>query len=68
MLGAKVGRQGKPGDPGPKGERGAPGVDGIGVEDITTEDYAFVVALTNGKTITFDLRGMFERCDQERAR
>ena len=66
MLGAKVGRQGRPGDPGPKGERGAAGRDGIGVEDITTEGYAFVVALTDGKTITFDLRGMFELYDEER--
>jgi Collagen triple helix repeat (20 copies) len=63
MLGAKVGRQGKPGDPGPKGERGEPG---IGVEKIIAEDYAFAIKLTDGKTLRLDLRGMFERYDQER--
>jgi len=42
------------------------GRDGIGVEDITTEGYAFVVALSDGKTITFDLRSIFELYDAER--
>jgi Collagen triple helix repeat (20 copies) len=63
MLGAQRGNAGKPGERGPKGERGEPG---IGVDKIIAEDYAFIVKLTDGKTLTFDLRSMFERYDQER--
>jgi integrin beta 3 len=63
MLSARAGSKGKPGERGQKGDRGDPG---IGIERVTTDGYAFVVALTNGKTVTFDLRGMFERYDQER--
>ena len=43
------------------------GEPGIGIADVTADDYAFRVLLTNGKAITFDLRGMFERYDEERA-
>jgi hypothetical protein len=63
MLGAKVGPNGRPGERGPKGERGE---QGIGVEGVTADGYALLVALTGGKTIRLDLRGMFDRYDQER--
>lgn len=66
MLGAKAGSKGKPGDKGSKGDKGERGEPGIGVEDVRVEDWAFVLELSNGRTISFDLRAMFERYDQER--
>jgi integrin beta 3 len=63
MLAARAGSRGKPGERGPKGERGERG---IGVEQVTADGYALVLALSDGKTLKLDLRGMFERYDQER--
>jgi integrin beta 3 len=63
MLSAKAGSKGKPGERGPKGERGEPG---IGIDGVAADGYALALTLTNGKTLRLDLRGMFERYDQER--
>ena len=48
---------------GAQGKRGRPG---IGIQGVAAQGYAVVLELDNGKTITLDLRGMFELYDQER--
>ena len=64
MLSAKAGSKGKPGDRGPKGERGVPGV---GVEAVELDGWSLVLELTGGRRKAIDLRGLFERYDQERS-
>lgn len=39
---------------------------GLGIKDVTVRDYAFLMELSNGKTLAVDLRPMFERYDEER--
>jgi integrin beta 3 len=63
-------------DPGPlpgegwmlgvQGKAGRPGAPGVGIQRATTKDYALVLEMTDGKTMTIDLRGMFARYDEER--
>jgi integrin beta 3 len=63
-------------DPGPlpgegwmlgvQGKVGRPGVPGAGIQRAITKDYALVLETTDGKVLTIDMRGMFERYDEER--
>lgn len=48
------------------GAQGKKGKPGIGILDVAVDGYAFVLELTNGKTVRFDLRAMFERYEEER--
>jgi hypothetical protein len=48
---------------GAQGKRGRPGV---GIQSLSVKNYAVVMELDNGKTVTCDLRGMFERYHEER--
>jgi integrin beta 3 len=63
MLAARAGSKGKAGDRGPAGPRGETG---IGIAKVTERDFSIVLELTDGRTSRIDLRGMFERYDQER--
>lgn len=58
-LGAKGGTKGRTGD---KGERGEAGV---GVEGFAREGFALLIVLTDGSTVRFDMRPMFEAFAQE---
>jgi integrin beta 3 len=55
-----------PGDGWMLGAQGKRGKPGIGIQDVSVKDYACVLELTNGKSVTVDLRSMFERYEQER--
>lgn len=56
MLGAQKAR-GKPGPAGPPG---------TGLETIRLKDWSLQFALTDGNTVSLDLRSLFERYDRER--
>jgi hypothetical protein len=56
MLGAQKAR-GKPGPPGPPG---------TGLEAIRLKDWSLQFSLTDGSTVSVDLRTLFERYDKER--
>ena len=55
-----------PGDGWMLGAQGKTGKPGAGIQRITAKDYALVLEMSDGKTMTIDLRGMFERYDEER--
>jgi len=55
-----------PGDGWMLGAMGKKGRPGIGIQNATIRDYALVLEMTDGKTLSIDMRGMFERYDQER--
>jgi hypothetical protein len=48
------------------GAQGKKGKPGVGIQRATTKGYALVLETTDGKALTLDLRGMFERYDEER--
>jgi hypothetical protein len=62
MLGAQKAR----GKPGEKGEAGPRGEAGIGLEAVELDGWSLVLELTGGRRRAIDLRGLFERYDQER--
>jgi len=55
-----------PGDGWMLGAMGKKGRPGVGIQNAVVRDYALVLEMTDGKTLSIDLRGMFERYDQER--
>jgi integrin beta 3 len=55
-----------PGDGWMLGAMGKKGRPGVGIQNAVVRDYALVLEMTDGKAMTIDLRGMFERYDQER--
>lgn len=48
------------------GAQGKKGKPGVGIQRAVTKGYAVVLETTDGKALTLDLRGMFERYDEER--
>jgi hypothetical protein len=48
---------------GAQGKRGRPGV---GIQAASVKGYSLVLEMSDGKPLTVDLRGMFERYDEER--
>jgi hypothetical protein len=55
-----------PGDGWMLGAQGKKGKPGVGIHRAITKGYALVLETTDGKALTLDLRGMFERYDEER--
>ena len=55
-----------PGDGWMLGAKGRKGKPGAGIQRAMAKDYTLVLETTDGKKLTVDLRGMFERYDEER--